>query len=185
MKITLEQFCNQWRQIVVTKFEFALFDFASQAGELTKERFKTSFTQGGFYGSGLGWPERTSRWGRRFTHPVMIDTGTLSRAIQGEMKERKYTYRDVRKRISKRYAQYNIYTNESSHPIRGKRGRNKGRRKSYAAIHNADPKLHSYTVNQYSSRKPVRRQFIGFSPKIDDEVALLIPNLFENLPLKS
>ena len=184
MKITLEQFCSQWRQIVVTKFEYAIFDFTTQAGELTKENFKTSFTQGGFYGSGATWPERTSRWGRKFTHPTMIDTEQLSRAILGEMKDRKYTYRDVRKRVSKRYAQYNIRTNESSRAIKGKRGKNKSRRNSYAAIHNTDPKLHSYTVNQYSSRKPVQRQFIGFSTKIDAEVANLIPNLFENLPLR-
>ena len=41
----------------------------------------------------------------------------------------------------------------------------------YAAIHNTDPKFGLYTVNQYSTRRPVHRQFIGFSPKTDDYIA--------------
>ena len=86
MRITLEQFCEQWApkgngRYLPNKMEFNTHDFVTMAGEYSKSRFRTSFAEGGLYGSGKPWPERKSRWGRRFTHPVMNDTGTLSRSI--------------------------------------------------------------------------------------------------------
>ena len=89
MRITLEQFCEQWApkgngRYLPNKMEFNTHDFVTMAGEYSISRFRTSFAEGGFYDSGKPWPERKSRWGRRFTHPVMNDTGTLSRSITGE-----------------------------------------------------------------------------------------------------
>ena len=89
MRITLEQFCEQWApkgngRYLPNKMEFNTHDFVTMAGEYSKSRFRTSFAEGGLYGSGKLWPERKSRWGRRFTHPVMNDTGNLSRSIFGE-----------------------------------------------------------------------------------------------------
>lgn len=88
MRITLEQFCEQWApkgngRYLPNKMEFNTHDFVTMAGEYSKSRFRTSFAEGGLYGSGKLWPERKSRWGRRFTHPVMNDTGNLSRSISG------------------------------------------------------------------------------------------------------
>lgn len=65
-----------------------------------------------------------------------------------------------------------MWTTEKSFPVKGKRGRSKERYGHYAAIHNTDPKFGLYTVNQYSTRRPVHRQFIGFSPKTDDYIAV-------------
>lgn len=72
---------------------------------------------------------------------------------------------------SRKGARYSIWTTEKSIPIKGKRGRSKNRYGHYAAVHNTDPKFGLYTVNQHSSRRPVHRQFIGFSPKIKDYIA--------------
>ncbi len=122
---------------------------------------------GGFCG-GSHWAPRTSRWGKRFTHPVMNDSGTLARSINFENKRTNIVgRRNNRTRIFSKGAYYNIYTTEKSVPVRGKRGRSRERYGHYAAVHNTDPKFGLYTVNQYSSRRPVHRQFIGFSPKID------------------
>ena len=86
-------------------------------------------------------------------------------------------------RIFRKGAYYWIYTTEQSVPQKGKRGRKTDRYKNYAAVHNTDPKFGLYTVNQYSSRRPVHRQFIGFSPKIEDHIALhFVDMIFEGFP---
>lgn len=164
--------------------EFNTHDFVTMAGEYSISRFRTSFAEGGFYGSGKSWPERKSRWGRRFTHPVMNDTGTLSRSITGEadrMDHTNITQRGYgeRKKIFRRGARYAIRTKASNFKQPGKRGASK----SYAAVHNTDPALGLYTVNQYSSRRPEHRQFIGISPKLNHTVnQLFIPILFRGFP---
>ena len=120
MRITLEQFCEQWApkgngRYLPNKMEFNTHDFVTMAGEYSKSRFRTSFAEGGLYGSGKLWPERKSRWGRRFTHPVMNDTGNLSRSIFGEaerMDRTNLTQRAYgeRKKIFRRGARYAIWT---------------------------------------------------------------------------
>lgn len=56
----------------------------------------------------------------------------------------------------------------------------------YAAVHNTDPALGLYYVNKnaagHSGKRPVRRQFIGFSPSLDAQMELLIPMLFKHFP---
>ena len=50
-------------------------------------------------------------------------------------------------------------------------------------MHNTDPALGLYTVNQYSRRRPEHRQFIGISPKLNHTVnQLFIPILFRGFP---
>ncbi len=189
MRITLEQFCEQWApkgngRYLPNKMEFNTHDFVTMAGEYSISRFRTSFAEGGFYDSGKPWPERKSRWGRRFTHPVMNDTGTLARSITGEadridhinITQRGY---GERKKIFRRGARYAIRTKASNFNQPGKRGASK----SYAAVHNTDPALGLYTVNQYSSRRPEHRQFIGINPKLNHTVnQLFIPILFRGFP---
>ncbi len=189
MRITLEQFCEQWApkgngRYLLNKMEFNTHDFVTAAGEYSKSRFRSSFAEGGFYGSGKKWPERKSRWGRRFTHPVLLDSATLSRGIVGEtdrMDHINITQRAYweRKKIFRRGARYAIHTKASNYKQPGKRGASK----SYAAVHNTDPALGLYTVNQYSSRRPEHRQFIGISPKLNQTVnQLFIPILFRGFP---
>jgi hypothetical protein len=186
MRITLEEFCEQWAprgngRYLPNKMEFNTHDFVTLAGDYSKSRFRTSFSEGGFYGSGKKWPAR--RW-LPDDHPVMIDSGILSRSIQGvatPMDQTNITQRagKNRKGIYKRGASYLIWTTASNGKVPGRRGASK----SYAAVHNTDPKFGLYTVRKNSSRRPEHRQFIGFSPKLDNTInELFIPVLFRGFP---
>ena len=114
----------------------------------------------------------------------MNDTGTLVRSIQSEAGRTDIVgRRSDRTRIFRKGARYCMWTTEKSFPVKGKRGRSKERYGHYAAIHNTDPKFGLYTVNQYSTRRPVHRQFIGFSPKTDDYIAVhFIDMIFKGFP---
>lgn len=190
MKISLEEFCEQWAPkgnggYLVNKLEFNTHDFVTKAGDYSKSRFRSSFAEGGFYGSGKKWPERTSRWGKKFTHAVMNDTGTLSKCIQGEavsMDQTNVTQRAYggHKAIFRRGARYTIRTEASNYAIPKKRGASKG----YAAVHNTNPNLGLYTVRKGSKIRPVHRQFIGFSPKLDHTIdVLFVPLIFKGFPI--
>lgn len=192
-KITLDQFCMHWvggdlkrpnTRIMATTLEFNVEDFVTSAGEWSKSRFKSSFAEGGFYGSGTKWPVRQSKWGKKFTHPTMIDTGKLKDNIKGE-KGKLGVRGGYGKSSFRRNYSYVIKTNEISTPTRGKRGSRNRRtgHNNYAAIHNTDPKFGLYTVNQYSSKRPEHRQFIGFSPKLNSFInTYLVPKIFDGFP---
>lgn len=190
IKLTHEQFCEQWitgkfTNKMASRLEFNIADFATAAGEYTKQQFQSSFERGGFCG-GQKWAPRTSKWGRKFKHPVMCDTGALSRGIKdngGKATNIQGRSTLFHKNLFRRAYSYTIYTTEQSVYQRGKRGRKRGMYKNYAAVHNTDPKFGLYTVNQYSSRRPVHRQFIGFSPTIDAHVnSHFIKMIFEGFP---
>ncbi|GAB6119666.1 hypothetical protein [Dysgonomonas termitidis] len=190
MKITLEIFCRQWvkdkrERTIVSRFEKNIFDFTTIAGNRSRMFFQASFNTGGFFRSGSGWRPRESRWGKKFTHPVLIDTGMLGKSVKGEVRRFESTNYQSRRgfssKIFRRGAKYDIWTAEESFPIKGKRGR-KGKYKSYAAIHNSDPGKTGYTVNQYSGKKPVQRQFIGFSEPLDKDVSRYIDMIFKGFP---
>lgn len=90
MNLTPDQFYKQWLRLgpaaaTVSHFERQVFDFTHLAGRFSQDRFRQSFRQGGFYGSGQPWPARTSRWGRRLTHPVLRHAGTLEQSIDGSL----------------------------------------------------------------------------------------------------
>ena len=186
-KITLDQFCSQWvtgsyYHKMGNKLYYNVQDFTTAVGEYSKQQFQSSFERGGFCG-GNKWPARTSKWGRKFTHPTMIDTGTLSQSIKGECGRVSEYGRLHGRSAFRRSVGYDIRTTETSTYIKGKRGKKHGKYKNYAAVHNTDPKFGLYTVNQYSSRRPVHRQFIGFSPTIENYVNThLIDMIFEGFP---
>lgn len=78
-KITLDEFCAHWVEgkyvtKMPNKLERNVFDFVTLAGDYSRQQFQASFSSGGFCG-GSRWAPRTSRWGKRFTHPVMNDSG--------------------------------------------------------------------------------------------------------------
>lgn len=185
-KITLEQFCNHWTRDKRARHWHSLLaknveDFATRAGEYALSRFRTSFHEGGFYGSGTKWAPRTSRWGKKFTHPVMDDQHELRNSLKGSFTDRAYSA--FGKRDYRRGHRYSIWSTEKSVPVAGKRGKKKGRNQNYAAVHNTDPKLGLYTVNQYSSRRPVQRQFIGHSTKLLDFInRVFVPRIFDEFP---
>lgn len=188
MKITLDQFVAQWVKNgsprgIVSRFESNVFEFTTIAGHYSKRYFATSFMTGGFYGTGKKWEARQSKWGKKFTHPILIDTGTLKGSIKAEGKETKITgWTDNRKRIFRRGARYDIWTTEVSNPIKGKRGKSASKYKNYAAIHNTDPRYSDFTVNQHSSKKPTHRQFIGLNTSLDRDIERFIPIIFRGFP---
>ena len=185
-KITLDEFCNQWTRDKRVRPWHSLLaknaeDFVTRAGAYAEDCFKSSFDTGGFYGSATKWAPRTSRWGKKFTHPIMDDTGELKNSIKGKFIDRSYSAFGKRD-FAKRY-RYSINTNEISVPIKGKRGKRKGKFQNYAAVHNTDPDLGLYTVNQYSSLRPVQRQFIGHSDKLLDFInSVFVPEIFNGFP---
>lgn len=187
-KITLDEFCNQWVKgkwttVMASKLATNVFNFATAAGDYSRREFIYSFDSGGFCG-GSTWAPRASRWGKRFTHPVLFDSARLAGSIRGEANEVNIDgRRSDRTRISRHGAKYTIWTTEKSVPVRGKRGKSKERYGHYAAVHNTDPKFGLFTVNQYSSRRPEHRQFIGFSPKVDDYInSHFTDMIFEGFP---
>lgn len=189
-EITLDIFCShwvkgKWNTVMASKLQSNIFNFVTIAGKYTHEEFVSSFIKGSF-GGGPPWAPRTSSWGKRFTHPVLVDSGTLAKSIKGEASQLDIDgRRDNRKRITGHRASFKIWTTEISSVESGKRGRSRrpGSYHNYAAVHNTDPKYGLFTVNQYSSHRPVHRQFIGFSPKIDDYVSSeLLSMIFEGFP---
>ena len=193
IKLSLDDFCNQWApggspNLILSRLQFNIRDFTTMAGEESKRYFQNSFSSGGF--NGIPWKPRTSRWGKKHGHPVMIDRGELKNSIKGEQTDMNrsniggWSPSGRRDRIFRRGAAYFIWTNESSIAERGKRGLNRSRKHSYAAIHNTAPQFHNFTVNQHSARKPEQRQFIGFSPSLNDSVAAFIDVIFKGIPVK-
>lgn len=186
-KLTLDQFCNLWAKDVRQKqwhsiLAFNAENFATEAGEYAKSCFQASFEQGGFYGSGTKWAPRESKWGKKFKHPIMDDRGELKGSIKGE-KGKHGSYSAFGKRDYRRRYSYDIWTTEKSIAEKGKRGKKRGRNQTYAAVHNTDPKFGLYTVNQYSSRRPAHRQFIGHSPKVLEHInTVLTPTIFKGFP---
>lgn len=188
-KITLDEFCAHWVEgkyikKMPNRLERNIFDFATVAGEYAKQQFRATFSSGGFCG-GKKWAPRTSRWGKKYTHPVMNDTGALAAGIKGEASRTNVVGRRSNNTpIFRKGACYRIYTTEQIVPQKGKRNKKKkSRYQNYAAVHNTDPKFNLYTVNQNSSRRPVHRQFIGFSPNIEGHIAShFVDMIFEGFP---
>lgn len=192
-EISLSIFINQWikqgrlETDMSSRLANNTLKFAKQAGILSKRFFRRSFSYGGFYGGGMKWRPRESKWGRKFTHPTLLDKYNLRDGIKGEVSRASESqFSKTRTRLNnKRLAVYNIWTSEESYIDRKRRSpKGKGLYNHYAAIHNTDPDKHQYTVNQYpkGQRKPVQRKFIGYSKSLDMEIAKLYPMIFEGFP---
>lgn len=189
MEITPKQFYAQWlrlgpAQATVSHFERQIHGFTYTAGLFAKDRFQRSFDEGQLYGLGQPWPARASRWGQRRGHPVMNHSGLLRSVIGGDTSINDVTRSPApgRKAQFLRNSKYTIDINPASVAWPGHRGVRKNGLTQYAAVHNADPNTSGFTVNQYSTRKPERRQFIGHSPKLYAEIARYYPYIFNGLP---
>ena len=187
-KISLDEFCAQWvpqpgRQSLTSRLAYNASEFTTLAGAFSRRFFQMSFAQGGLYASGNRWQPRTSKWGKKFTHPTMIDTGKLKDSIKGTFNDKDHgSLKKIHEFGFKRWYTYDIQTEEVSYPEKGKRGRNR-KGKGYAAIHNTDERLSPYTINQFSTRKPVQRQFIGFSDRLDEYInEHYVPIIFKKFP---
>lgn len=74
-KVTLKEMCDQLGKISPSRLDFNVANFATEVGQYSKGVFKKSFDTQSF--DGKAWKPRESRWGKRFTHPILNDTGTL------------------------------------------------------------------------------------------------------------
>lgn len=188
MNITPDQFYKQWlrlgpAQATVSHFEVQVSDFTALTGRFSQDRFQRSFDEGGFYGSGQKWSARTSRWGRRFDHPVMKHSGLLQASIDGDSSSDKVTHKPApgRKAAFRRSSIYTIVANPESVAWQGRRGVRKYGPTTYAAVHNA-PASFGFWTNQYHKSRPVRRQFMGLNSKLDAEIARYYNTIFNGLP---
>lgn len=114
MDITPDQFYKQWlrlgpAQATVSHFERQVLDFTATAGRFSQDRFQRSFDQGGFYGTGERWAERTSKWGRRFQHSVMTHTGLLQSTIDGNRDTDNTTHTPAPGRKAK-FSRHSVYS---------------------------------------------------------------------------
>lgn len=177
MDLTPEQFCAQWvnekrESLLSSKLEFNMNNFITDAGKYTKECFESSFSNQMFYRSGKPWKPRASRWGKMRNHPILKHTGELLGSIKNIANQR---HTRNRHRES-----YTIFTLEENH---GQKASKKYKGKGYAAVHNTAPEFQKYHINGRSKRKPVQRQFIGFSPYIDEYILQhFVPKIFEGFP---
>lgn len=169
--------------MTVSHFEVQVSDFTALAGRFSQDRFRRSFDEGGFYGTGQKWPERTSRWGRRFDHPVMKHSGLLQSVINGDQVTDNVTHKPApgRKAAFRRSSSYTIVANPESVTWPGRRGVRKVGPTTYAAVHNA-PASFGFWTNQYHKSHPVRRQFMGLNKKLDAEIARYYNMIFNGLP---
>ena len=191
-EIDLKTFCNHWikgktERTMRSKFEKNIFDFTTIVGNYSKRFFKTSFTYGGFYGSGTKWqPRKESRWNSKWKHNTLFDSHKLRDGIQGGINNAGKTLfdRKLTARTGQRNLTYNIYTKEESKAEKGKRGVSKKRRlQNYAAVHNSDPNKSNFYYGKGENKvKPVQRQFIGPSKKLDMDVTSFYKILFRGFP---
>ena len=186
IKLTPQQFCAQWTNsrgysTLPSKLESNILNFAISAGKYSKSCFEASFTNQSFYGSGNPWAPRESRWGKKRTHPLLMETGHLLSKIEGEHSINQNKGKKANgERFKRNSASYTIFTLEESQRL-AKRSSKK--HIGYAAIHNTDPKLHNFYTNGARKRKPVQRQFIGISPSIESYIhANFLPIIFEGFP---
>lgn len=158
--LTPEQFINSWKPVTMSKIDSNAHRFVVAAAKYMQMRFKMGFNQGFF---GAPWAPRRSKWGLTHKHRVLNETGALKNTIKVDEGQNRSGLRSF---ISGAYmAESNVHTTASS--SRKKFSDTSG----YAAIHNSDPSETSYTVNGNSTKRPVRRQFIGYSKAADAYIA--------------
>lgn len=197
IKITLDQFRNQWVpdtagriSPIPSRIAYRLENFITAAGDYAKTSFQGSFDKGGFCGKST-WAPRKSRWGRKFGHPVLFDSGRLKLGIEGGRETIKRGSYDWPRNGIGRYGptrgfrreyKYVIRTTEEASYERGKRGTAKRSRYNYAAVHNTASRITPFRVNQYSNEKPVQRQFIGHEKDVLNHIhGLLHEMVFKDL----
>lgn len=172
IEITLAQFINDWAigktaagggQIKVIKFQHNVEEFITQAGEFSQKAFENNFRTGGYFGH--AWKPRESAWGKRFTHPILDDTGTLKSSLKSK-------FAKTTGARFKGICVYNISTTEKSYAISGKRGKNNNGLDggSYAAIHNSGTDIMP------------QRQFMGNSDYLNNQIeSMYLPLIFKGI----
>lgn len=159
--ITPKQVVAQWRNLP-HKLSVNLWNFEVKAGKAAQETFKDSFDLKRFNSRGsTTWASR-SKWSKA-KHPLMVETGSLQKSIKWKHIGSKGTPAGV-----------TIYTdpNGFSHTKRH-------RGFCYAAVHNAPSSL---GTRRGRVRNMPRRQFMGHSSVLQEELKKLSPMIFQGFP---
>lgn len=155
--IKLEQIPMQWAG-AEHKFSVNVNNFEVRAAQKAKTVFRKSFDLGRFNDNGSSmWPNRSVN--SRGSHPLLRETGSLYRSIKWKKKKSGGTM---------------VYTDPREF-------RNTKRHKGFcfAAVHNEGLPIKAFGKKHMNMP---RRQFIGDSDVLIEELNKLIPMLFEGLP---
>lgn len=152
-EVTLREWNRRWGNIAYISFrlDFNAFNFVVMASKFASRFFKSSFRSQRFYKSGQ------SRWEKRkdnLPHKILLETGELMNSIE---------YSGVRPTFLQPSA--TVSTNE-------RYGNRKGKKMAgYAAVHNEPASKTGFSVNQYSRKKPIQRQFMGHNKELYKQIA--------------
>lgn len=159
ISITPAHFTAQWRN-ATHKFQLNQWNFEVKAGKAAKESFQKSFDIKRFNSSGSSqWANRSSK--STATHPLMVETGSLKNSI---------TWKHMGS--SGNPSGVLIYTNPNGF---ANAKRHKGF--CYAAVHNGPDSFRRGPV-----RNMPRRQFMGYSTDLKDELLKLSSVIFKGFP---
>lgn len=159
-QMTLRQFAAQWRDLP-HKFQVNLWNFEVKAGKAAKEEFQRSFDMKRFNSSNSAlWASRSKY--SQATHPLMVETGSLQKSIKWKHIGDKNSPTGVLV-----YTDPNGFDHTNSH-----------QGFCYAAVHNGPKKYRKKSV-----RNMPRRQFMGYSTVVDDELKKLSSiEIFKGFP---
>ncbi len=157
--LTPKQFVAQWRNLP-HKFQVNLWNFEVKAGKAAKEAFQDSFDMKRLNSSGSSlWPARSKY--TKGGHPLLVDTGSLKNSI-------KWKHAGDRSNPSGVvvYTDPNGFNGTSSH-----------QGFCYAAVHNGPQRFRTGVM-----RNMPRRQFMGYSTVVKDELLKLSSMIFQGFP---
>lgn len=159
MVITLQQFIAKW-QMLPSMFYFNVWNFEVAAGKAAQSIFRDSFKLKRFNSNdGEGWAPRSEKNHRK--HPLMFETGSLYTSI----KWKHLGKNDSPSGVSI-YTDPNGFTNTKRH-----------QGFCYAAVHNGPSRFRTGAV-----RNMPRRQFMGHSSVLKEELIKLSPLIFQGFP---
>ena len=157
--ITPKQVVAQWRNLP-HKFQVNLWNFEVKAGKAAQEGFQKSFDIKKFNSSGSTiWASRSKH--SKATHPLMVETGSLKKSIKWKHAGDRSSPSGVVV-----YTDPNGFTRTNAH-----------RGFCYAAVHNGPDKYRRGRV-----RNMPRRQFMGYSTEVKDELIKLSKIIFQGFP---
>lgn len=152
-------FMDQWKD-AIHRFQLNLWNFEVKAGKAAQEGFQTSFDIKRFNSSnGSAWQGRSAA--SKAMHPLMVETGSLKKSIKWEHTGSTGDPSGVI-----------VYTDPN-----GFTQTNKHQGFCYAAVHNG-PSIY----RRGRVRHMPRRQFMGYSTEVKDNLMKLSSEIFKGFP---
>lgn len=159
IQISPYRFAAQW-QGAIHKLRLNLWNFEVRAGKAAKEGFQESFAIKRFNSSGSStWASRSKN--SKATHPLMVETASLKNSIKWKHMGTQNSPSGVL-----------VYTDPD-----GFSNTKKHQGFCYAAVHNGPNSFRRGRV-----RNMPRRQFMGYSTEVKDELIKLSSVIFQGFP---